>query len=88
MKANLSEILLQNIEFFGLAPDSEIHPDAAVRQLEIVSTLLKEVSESDLAEFFAQAERRLEQLRRKGASHEQLSFLENLREHLGLGDAM
>jgi hypothetical protein len=83
MKSNLAEIVLQNIEFFGLAPDSDIHPDAAVRQLEIVSTLLKELPQSELEDFFTHVQRRLERLGKEGAPQEQLDFLRNIREHLG-----
>lgn len=85
MKSNLAEIVIQNIEFFGLAPDSEIHPDAAVRQLEIVSSLLKDLSQAEINDFFARVTRRLEKLRSEGASQKQLNFLENIRENLGIG---
>ena len=85
MESTLAEIVIQNIEFFGLASDSEIHPDAAVRQLENVSSLLKELSEADLNSFLAHVGRRLEKLRAEGSSHEQLNFLENIRDNLGLG---
>ncbi len=84
MKAHLADIIIQNIEFFGLASDLQVHPDAAVRQLEIVSALLKELSRADLDEFMARVEMRLQKLKKDGASQEQLDFLQNIREHLGL----
>lgn len=85
MNPKLAEIIIQAIEFLGLATDSEINPDAAVRQLEIMSSLLKELSETELADFFAQVERRLEKLMKDGAPKEQVDFLKNIREFLGVG---
>lgn len=84
MKSGLAEIVLRNIEFFGLAPDSDIHPDAAVRQLEIVASLLRELPEGELNDFFERAAKRLQNLRDNGAPKEQIDLLENLREHLGI----
>jgi hypothetical protein len=83
MNSKVAEILLQTIEFLALAPDSEIDPDAAVRQLEIVSSLLKELPKAELDGFFEYAGRKLERLRRDGATDEQLIFLEKIRENLG-----
>jgi hypothetical protein len=84
MKSTLAEIVLQNIEFFSLSADSDIHPDVAVRQLEIVASLLKQLPEAELNCFLETVRERLEQLRSKSASEEQISLLENLREHLGI----
>ena len=86
MKSYLAEIVIQNIEFFGLAPDSEVHPDAAVRQLEIIASLLKELPEAELNSFVEVVQMRLERLRNEGASQEQLEFLKRVPEHLGIGD--
>ncbi len=84
MKDTLAEILLENIEFFSLGPDSEIHPDAAVRQLEIVSSLLRQIPQAELSYFFDLVAKRIQKLRADGASKEQIEVMENLREHLGV----
>jgi hypothetical protein len=84
MKSILAEIVIQNMEFFGLAPDSEIDPDSAVRQLEFTASLLKELSETELNDFLRQVTKRLEDLRRTGAPQKQLDFLENIREAAGI----
>lgn len=84
MESTLADIVLQNLEFFSLAPDSDIHPDVAVRQLEIVASHLKGLPETELKNFFRHAEKRLQKLRDEGASKEQLKLLENLRECLGV----
>jgi hypothetical protein len=85
MNSRLTEIIIQMIEFFGLASDHDINPDAAVRQLEVISTAVRTFSEKELQEFFETVERRVEKLRRDGAPKEQLDFLKGLREHLGIG---
>lgn len=84
MKNNLAEIVLQNIEFFSLAEDSDIAPDVSVQQLENIANLLRGLPDDQLEAFFEESARRLEALRAAGASKEQLDLLENLREHLGL----
>jgi len=84
MKNNLAEIVLQNIEFFSLAPDSDIHPDAAVRQLEHIASLLQTLPDAERDCFFEHAAKRLEELRAAGAPKEQVDLLENLQSHLGL----
>jgi hypothetical protein len=84
MKNNLAEIVLRNIEFFSLSADSDVHPDAAVQQLEMMASHLKELPTVELSGFFETVSERLEQLRKNGASEEQIALLENLREHLGM----
>jgi len=84
MRNILAEIVIGNIEFFSLSADSDIHPDVAVRQLEVVASLLKELPETELKRFFETVKERLERLRSEGASEEQIALLENLREHLGV----
>jgi hypothetical protein len=85
MNSKLTEIVIQMIEFFGLASDDDINPDVAVRQLEVISTAVRTFSEKELQGFFETVERRIEKLRMDGAPKEQLDFLKGLREHLGIG---
>lgn len=85
MKSSLAEIVIHNIEFFELALDSDINPDVAVRQLELIATLLKKVPEAELAHFLTQVDIRLEKLKEKGASQEHIDLLSNIRENLGIG---
>jgi hypothetical protein len=68
----------------SLAADSDIHPDAAVRQLEHIASLLRAIPGTELDRFFEHAAKRLEELRAAGAPKEQLDLLENLRGHLGI----
>jgi hypothetical protein len=84
MKNNLADIVLQDIAFFSLAPDSDIHPDAAVRQLEHIAGLLRELPDAERDSFFEHSAKRLEELRAAGASKEHLDLLENLRGNLGI----
>jgi hypothetical protein len=84
MKSTVADIVIQNIEFFSLASDSEINPDVAVKQLESIASLLKELPNQDLEDFLARVTKRLEKLQREGASTEQLNLLRNIREHLGI----
>lgn len=84
MKNILAEIVLRNIEFFSLSADSDVHPDVAVRQLEMMASLLKELPETEREHFFEVAKERLEQRRGTRAPEEQIALLENLREHLGI----
>ena len=84
MKTNLAEIVVRDIEFFSLSSDSEINPDVAVKQLEIIASLLKQLPEQELNNFLLQATKRLERLRGEGASQKHLNLLENIRNHLGI----
>lgn len=84
MKSTVADIVIQNIEFFSLASDSEINPDVAVKQLESIASLLKELPNQDLEDFLTRVTKRLEKLQREGASTEQLNLLRNIREHLGI----
>lgn len=84
MKNSLYELVCQQLEFLALAPDSEVNPDSAVRQLEIASSLLKQLPPEMLQEFFEHTKSRLSRLRDEKAPSQQLEFLENLRDNLGV----
>lgn len=75
MKSILADIVLKNIEFLSLAPDSDIHPDVAVRQLEIISSRLKELSETELKTFLNRQQNDLRSFGLKALQTNSLSFL-------------
>jgi hypothetical protein len=84
MNSTLAAIIIQNLEFFGLASESEIHPDGAVRQLEIIASMLNDLPRSELESFFAHVQNRSETLKNSGAPKEQVVFLKNLDDLLGI----
>src|SRR5688572_23513307 len=59
MNSSLAEIVIQNIEFLALSSDQDINPDAAIRQLETISSLMKGLPADQLVDFFQKVENRI-----------------------------
>jgi hypothetical protein len=69
----LGEVLLQQITFLATAPDSAVHPDVAVAQLEDVVQAISEAPADDRAEFMAAVKTRA-----SNAAGEELRALRDL----------
>ena len=83
MNATVFDIIIQNAIFFGLSSSEEIHPDVAVRQLEVMASLLRKLPHDELSSFFEQLDAKTAAARGQG-DFQHLPFLEGLPDNMGL----
>ena len=80
----LFQIILDSVLFFGLSNDDVVQPDAAVSQLEAISSILRELPGSDKRDFLAFVERAANSEEAEGGTRERIEFMRKLSESLGL----
>jgi hypothetical protein len=84
MKYPLIQALVETIVFLGMSGDDAVNPDAAVGQLEEISTCLKELDGGERERFLATVSEMAIEAEGADGPTERSRFLRDIPKHLGL----